>query len=148
MQLPMVRRLAWLPRADYLRTATTTTLRADHQPCQKGLTGWGYLPGQWQLANVAYPLSADRAELWTNRIHRAGLPPILLHVRRQPGVSGTRPEASSTRASGSGTLANRPTSSKWSRIRQKSCSRTRSPIGVGNTNAVLAPWDNHQRTSR
>ena len=22
---------------------------------QKGLTGWGYLPGQWRLANVAYP---------------------------------------------------------------------------------------------
>ena len=21
-----------------------------------GLTGWGYLPGQWRLANVAYPL--------------------------------------------------------------------------------------------
>jgi hypothetical protein len=40
MQLPMVRRLAWLPRADYLRTATTTTtttLRADQEPCQNGL---------------------------------------------------------------------------------------------------------------
>ena len=34
----------------------TDTLRADHQPCQNGLTDWGYLPGQWRLANVAYPL--------------------------------------------------------------------------------------------
>ena len=26
------------------------------KPRQKGLTIWGYLPDQWQLANVAYPL--------------------------------------------------------------------------------------------
>ena len=26
------------------------------KPRQKGLTSWGYLPDQWQLANVAYPL--------------------------------------------------------------------------------------------
>ena len=51
----MVRRLAWLPRAAYLRDRHGPTLRANHQPCQKGLTGWGYLPGQWQLANAAYP---------------------------------------------------------------------------------------------
>ena len=37
-------------------TSTTATLRADQQPCQNGLTDWGYLPDQWQLANVAYPL--------------------------------------------------------------------------------------------
>jgi len=37
-------------------TSTPSTLRADQQPCQNGLTGWGYLPGQLRLANVAYPL--------------------------------------------------------------------------------------------
>ena len=35
--------------------ATASTLRANHQPCQKGPTIWGCLPGQWQMANVAYP---------------------------------------------------------------------------------------------
>jgi hypothetical protein len=25
------------------------------QDYQNGLTNWGYLPGQWRLANVAYP---------------------------------------------------------------------------------------------
>jgi hypothetical protein len=30
--------------------------RANQQPCQNGLTGWGYLPGQWRLASGAYPL--------------------------------------------------------------------------------------------
>jgi hypothetical protein len=35
---------------------TTTMLRTDQQPCQNGLTDWGYLPDQWQLANAAYPL--------------------------------------------------------------------------------------------
>ncbi len=37
-------------------TSTTSTLRADQQPRQNGLTDWGYLPDQWRLANVAYPL--------------------------------------------------------------------------------------------
>jgi hypothetical protein len=27
----------------------TTTLRADQQPRQNGLTDWGYLPDQWRL---------------------------------------------------------------------------------------------------
>ena len=35
---------------------TAPRLLADQQGCQKGLTGWGYLPGQWRLPNVAYPL--------------------------------------------------------------------------------------------
>jgi len=30
-------------------------LWADQQDCQNGLSDWGYLPGQWRLANVAYP---------------------------------------------------------------------------------------------
>ena len=47
----------WISRSKDLRSSsTTTTLRADQQSCQKGLTGWGYLPDQWQLANVAYTL--------------------------------------------------------------------------------------------
>jgi len=29
--------------------------RANQRPCQNGLTGWGYLPGQWRLASGAYP---------------------------------------------------------------------------------------------
>ena len=37
-------------------TFTASTLRTDQQDCQKALTGWGYLPGHWRLANVAYPL--------------------------------------------------------------------------------------------
>ena len=37
-------------------TVTASMLGADQKGCQKDLTGWGYLPGQWQLANVAYPL--------------------------------------------------------------------------------------------
>ena len=30
---------------------------------QDGPNGWGYLPGQWRLASVAYPSSWSRAEL-------------------------------------------------------------------------------------
>ena len=36
--------------------STASRLRANQEGCQKGLTDWGYLPGQWRLANVAYPL--------------------------------------------------------------------------------------------
>jgi hypothetical protein len=35
---------------------TASALRADQRSWQNGLTDWGYLPDQWQLANVAYPL--------------------------------------------------------------------------------------------
>ena len=41
------------------RSGLTLLLSCDdvgEQPCQNGLTGWGYLPAQWRLANVAYPL--------------------------------------------------------------------------------------------
>ena len=34
-------------------TVTASMLGADQQGCQNG---WGYLSGQWQLVNVAYPL--------------------------------------------------------------------------------------------
>ena len=34
---------------------TASALRADQRSWQNGLTDWGYLPDQWQLANVAYP---------------------------------------------------------------------------------------------
>ena len=41
----------------------TATLRADQQGCQNGPNGWGYLPGQWQLANVAYPLFSRQGQV-------------------------------------------------------------------------------------
>jgi len=71
MQLPMVRRLAWLPRADYLRTATTTTLRADQEPCQNGLVedhSGGYRietlrPGR-ALAGFRLGEVRDRVVVW------------------------------------------------------------------------------------
>ena len=41
-------------------TCIPATLRADQEGYQNGLTNWGYLPGQWRLANVAYPLFLSR----------------------------------------------------------------------------------------
>jgi hypothetical protein len=61
----MVRRLAWLPRADYLRTATTTTLRADQEPCQNGLVedhsgGYRIEPRATPLPCLTQPSRAPR----------------------------------------------------------------------------------------
>ena len=83
----MLRRLAWLPRADYLRTATTTTLRADQEPCQNGLVedhsgGYrieplrpsgvlvGYRPGEVRLGEVR-PSEVRPFEVRPGKVRRA-----------------------------------------------------------------------------
>ena len=43
-----------------------------------GLTGWGYLPGQWRLANVAYPLLLRQGRVNDGglTVHPAGRAPL------------------------------------------------------------------------
>ena len=56
---------------------TGAIYRADQQPCQNGLTDWGYLPYQWRLANVAYPLLLRQGQVNDGLGARALLPALL-----------------------------------------------------------------------
>jgi hypothetical protein len=71
---------------------TASALRADQRSWQNGLTDWGYLPDQWQLANVAYPLflrqgrvddGGGRMGPWKGRLAESFRPPLRPPTQQQ-----------------------------------------------------------------